>query len=330
VLAQTLLMMLLKTAQKKGTYAFSPAAAICLVEVVKFFLATADLVRVIRSEEGRAGYQAPREESVIIYRAQRTVTPRLVASLAVLAVAYAANNQLQFTILTYLEPGVLHLLKSTSTLVTALIRTLLMGAAYSQHQWVSLALQVLGVSLVKLDGCTEGLSGAPAGIALMAVSVLITASCSVWNEALLKGDATPMPLQNMIMYLCGAVINFASYVQVRPLSAFFSNFDLWAVLIIFAYSCVGLAVTACYKYADAVLKTLSSGVATILLLVYGMLVLGTRMTVIQSVGTATTLLATYAYTIAPPVAAKPPTLPVATELRDQFEGSKSGGQNSGE
>ena len=49
--------------------------------------------------------------------------------------------------------------------------------------------------------------------AMMAVSTLVTAGTSVWNQQVIKGFAVPVNLQNSIMYFFGSIIATASYVH---------------------------------------------------------------------------------------------------------------------
>jgi len=51
---------------------------------------------------------------------------------------------------------------------------------------------------------------------MMAVSTLVTAGTSVWNQQVIKGFAVPVNLQNSLLYMGGSLFAVSSFVQPEP------------------------------------------------------------------------------------------------------------------
>jgi len=95
-----------------------------------------------------------------------------------------------------------------------------------------------------------------AAYSLLSFSVFVTAVCSVHNEHLLKQHSVGINVQNFTLYCLGVVLNLFAYALPMPWTtshSFFEGFGtFFAVATVTANALLGLAITAVYKYADAV------------------------------------------------------------------------------
>ena len=90
-------------------------------------------------------------------------------------------------------------------------------------QWVCIVLQCGCLVVAQYDPC-RGIGAIPTrAYAMIAFSTVLTATCGVWNQKVIKGFPTPVNLQNMVMYAhClpprgqRARVRRASRVRVRP------------------------------------------------------------------------------------------------------------------
>jgi len=104
----------------------------------------------------------------------------------------------------------------------------------------------------------------------MSLSAGLTAMCSVRNEYLVKNYKILLNVQNAVLYSGGACMNlFAFFVIPNPNSkqadiGFFDGYDNPLALgVIFINSLIGLAITAVYKYADAITKCIASDLTAV-------------------------------------------------------------------
>ena len=113
-----------------------------------------------------------------------------------------------------------------------------------------------------------GVYSAPLYVVLL-LSVVVTASSSVFNERIIKTFAAPLQQINMIMYAAGVVLAAGCFFLVPGYAdkRFFEGYSLTTLLLIFVQAVYGLCVGYAYKYADVIIKNLSSS-TTLALLVF--------------------------------------------------------------
>ena len=82
--------------------------------------------------------------------------------------------------------------------------------------------------------------------------------------------------QNIVLYLCGVVLNVSAFVIVPPYLThtkaglgFFEGYDSTpAKLVVLFNAFIGLAISFVFKYADAVVKTFATASTTVLLVIF--------------------------------------------------------------
>jgi hypothetical protein len=98
---------------------------------------------------------------------------------------------------------------------------------------------------------------------LLLISLLITAFTSVLNDHVLKNSGASLHGINSLLYAFGSSVNVLMLFTsgVSPANMFVGFGSLSALACLMCNALIGIAVSAVYKYADAVVKTLATAVA---------------------------------------------------------------------
>lgn len=106
----------------------------------------------------------------------------------------------------------------------------------------------------------------------MAVSAVLTATCAVRNEYLVKNYKIQLNVQNAVLYAVGSTLNICAFKYIpNPNNkqsdiGFFDGYsNPLAVGVVCINGVIGLAVTAVYKYADAITKCIASDITAVIL-----------------------------------------------------------------
>jgi len=220
-----------------------------------------------------------------------------------LSLLYTINNQLSFYVYMLADPGTIYLFKAASTLIVAVIQRTLLGKEFSGDQWKAMGLQAVGMITVQYDPCNSKALYPPLAYFLMAMSAVLTSLCAVRNEYLVKNYKISLNVQNAVLYSGGVYMNlFAFLCLPNPNSAkdeigFFDGFgDPLALGVVFANAMIGLAITAVYKYADAITKCISSDVTAVVLIILSTVFFHLRATITMWCGVAVVCFAVHHYT----------------------------------
>lgn len=265
-------------------YPFSPASALVCTEATKLCLATFLHHRELASmpEESRpAG---------IIASFRQTATLKVWAATAAVALLYAVNNLLSFYLVAQTDPGTLAIAKATVPYLCALLLRLL-GRPITDIQWCCIILQCTGVAVTQYHTSGSAHGGEPSGdvnstateigaddggtryepamYVVLFVAILVTAISSVFNERIIKKFNAPLQQINMIMYLVGVILAALTFLTVPRYAdkEFFEGYSAMTVLLIAVQAFYGLCVGYAYKYADVIIKNLSTS-TTLALLVF--------------------------------------------------------------
>jgi len=250
-----------------GGFKYSTTSAICLAEIVKFTMSTSFHV-------GDSTHHEPSQSKFAsaMASARAQLSPRAVFHIWLLAGLYTVNNQLSFYVYMLADPGTIFLFKAGSTLIVATIQCLCIGKRFSVDQWKAMFLQMVGMVIVQYNPCKSSSRYKPVAYGLMALSTGLTGLCAVRNEYLVKNYKVGLNVQNMVLYAGGVWMNlFAFACLPNPNSSqakvgFFDGYDNPLALgVVFANAMIGLAITAVYKYADAVTKCIASDVTAVVL-----------------------------------------------------------------
>ncbi|KAJ3106024.1 hypothetical protein HDU97_007208 [Phlyctochytrium planicorne] len=216
-----------------------------------------------------------------------------------LALLYAINNHLAFSISLALDPGTISLVKSASTFISAYILYTLFGRITNRLQWLAIALQAFGIITSQYDPCKGRTIYPLPSYALLFISVSITALAGCFNDYILKTMTLPLHAINVYLYASGFVLNLLTYslftIQDEDSPAFFEGFDSIGIFLVFLNCVIGLIVTAVYKYTDAVIKTIAQTISTGTLIVISAFWLGSQFGVLQFAGVMIIFLSVYLY-----------------------------------
>ena len=158
--------------------------------------------------------------------------------------------------------------------------------------------------------------------ALLVFQTSLSASAGVYNQSLCKRGTASLHGDNQVLYASGATINLVVHIFMKILKAdepsFFSGYNsVGAIMVVFSNVFIGLAITAVYKYADALIKCFATAVSTGILLYLSPILFGAEMSFLILPGTVVVFISTWLYMEATPLKPapnstseqEPPTMP---------------------
>ncbi|KAJ3097701.1 hypothetical protein HDU96_000290 [Phlyctochytrium bullatum] len=313
VFSQVLVALVYEAAGSKGSYSFAESSSLTLSEIIKCTLSYVFLVgsaRSIASEMAgeSLGVQPDKADSVrrrigvvndYLLRVARSGS---IESIAGLAAMYAINNQLAFVLFLLTDPGTIALVKTGSTIISAVILKMF-GRSITELQWIAMSLQFCGIIFSQYNEKKGGSIYPITSYLLLFVSVGITAFCGCVNDHLNKVSKMSLHAFNFYLYVFGTGINFCAYIMAvirdPKTPGFFEGYDRTALVLLICNSLMGLIITSVYKYADAIVKSIAHTVSTALLLIISATFFNAKLGLSQMMGVAVVFLSTYFYFIAP-------------------------------
>jgi len=233
------------------------------------------------------------------FRAQ--VDQRLLLHTAGLSALYCGNNQLAFALFRWADAATVTLIKSSSSIVSALLLWLLLDRPIATLQWHAIVLQVLGLFIVQYDDCKHAvLLSLPIYLALFC-SLFISSLAGVWNEHVLKTFKVTVHVQNCCLYGFGVLMNLFVFVSeelggpTSLASAYFTGYNAAAIGVIACQAVLGLVVTAVLKYADVVIRSLATACSISVLYAINVSFLGWKLNLTYLAGCAVVFTSTYLY-----------------------------------
>jgi hypothetical protein len=173
------------------------------------------------------------------------------------------------------------------------------GTKIAGGQWIAICFQVCGIVVTQYQ---------PGGGTIFPISTYIilffqttlSAVSSVYNSQLAKSSDGSLHVMNMTLYACGACINLVLHILVRIMHrsepGFFTGYDNFgAVMVIISNVFIGLAMTAVYRYADALIKCFATAISTAILLYLSPLLFNVNFSFLIVPGTFVVFLATWLY-----------------------------------
>ncbi|KAF6828901.1 cmp-sialic acid transporter [Colletotrichum plurivorum] len=221
-----------------------------------------------------------------------------------LALFYVLINNSIFVSYKMADPGTIQLTKSGVTFITALVMIATLNTKISKIQWIAIVMQICGLMVTQYNPET-GTTYPFSTYFILLFQVFLSASSGVYNQALLKTDDSSLHADNMILYAAGAVMNLMCHIVIKVLKAdepgFFEGYNSFgAIMVIVSNVFIGLAITAVYKYADAVIKCFATAVATGILLYVSPILFGTKLSFLVLPGTVVVFVASWLYMDNPP------------------------------
>jgi solute carrier family 35 (UDP-sugar transporter), member A1/2/3 len=280
--------LVLKLAQSGGSYSFSPQSSLAMSETVKLAM---------------SGFYLSRESGGILAAGTvlyRETSMRLVLHMTGLAGLYAVNNALAFWLFARADPGAIMLTKATSSVVSAVMLYFARGFVVSRVRWVLLVIQMLGLFTAQYDMRTGTSTYSTAVYGVMMLTVVHSNAANVWNERVIQevGSAS-MATKNIYLYGIGAALNVAAFAFARASQSlslrFFEGYGLAATAVVTSNALIGLCMNVVYRYADALVKTIATSVASIAMLALSAVCFGGRADALVFVGGAILASASYVY-----------------------------------
>lgn len=199
--------LLYKSSQaSSGGFHFSTVSAIAMAEVAKLLMS-------ISFHIGDSSHSM--EGSCRLVSAWKSAASQLSAGACLqimfLAFLYASNNQLTFFIATLVDPGTIFLFKAASTLIVAVIQCTFVGKKFSKDQWKAIFLQGVGMLIVQYNPCKGMPRYRPFAYVMMVASAIVTSTCAVRNEYLVKNYKIGLNVQNAVLYCGGSFLNVSAF-----------------------------------------------------------------------------------------------------------------------
>ena len=146
--------------------------------------------------------------------------------------------------------------------------------------------------------------------ALLIFQTFLSASASVYNQSLCKRGTASLHGDNQTLYASGAAINLVIHIIMTILKpdepSFFTGYNsIGAIMVVLSNVFIGLAITAVYKYADAIIKCFATAVSTGILLYLSPILFGAEMSFIVLPGTLVVFISTWLYMEAAPPKSSP-------------------------
>lgn len=311
VVIQTIVGVLYKASQAVGGgFKYSTTSAITIAEFIKLCLSALFHYRENQNDGGGA-----------IAAMQAQLSWAAVVRIWLLSFLYAFNNQLSFFTYMLADPGTIFLFKAASTLIVAVVQCTFIGKKFKGEQWRAMMLQGCGMIVVQYDPCKAMTIYSPLAYGCMFLSTLVTALTSVCNEYFLKEYNITMNIQNMVLYAGGVWMNLVAFLFIpNPNSnqAALGFFDGYSsplpIAVVASNALIGLAITAVYKYADAVTKCIAQDITAVILCIISSFFFGLRATVVTWCGVFVVTFSVYLYMEAgqSPAPANTPASPVSS------------------
>ena len=292
VAVQSTALLLFKVCQVQGSYTFSPASNVALTEMCKLGLAGS--LHISATNKARA--EGSPSKGYL-----DGLSLRIVLHYLGLAVLYTVNNQLTFLCFELADPGSYALGKSVAPYLCAVLLRL-SGDKLNALQWACIVLQCSGIAVTQYDPCKHTGYLPTRAYMLIALSTLITAVSSVWNQKVVKGFDVPVNLQNSVLYVFGSLIAILSFWNgaMNPTKGpkeigFFEGYTWLAVALVIWQAFHGLAVTLVYKYADAIVKNFANSSVMAILVVLSVYFFNLTSNLDSWLGVMSVLVTTWVY-----------------------------------
>jgi len=293
VLLQTTGSLVYKVSQTSSGYAFSTFAALAVAEAVKLTISVALYIR------------NPVRDAHLVRLANEDDKKRYWQhSLEILALtaAYCANNQLVFHVYLRADMASVVMLKSASSFVVAFLRSALFREWLTGSQWRAIILQICGLVVTQYNACTASAALEHTAYEMLFLSVIISAVTSVWNERQVKRIPLSLHAQNIIMYTGGLAFNVMGHCATKrshtTSPGFFHGYNAAAIGVILVNACTGIAVTAVYKFADAVMKSLALSVVTVVVTLLSWAFFELQLNPVNASGCIVVAISVYTYSVA--------------------------------
>jgi len=213
---------------------------------------------------------------------------------AVPGFCYMITDNLQFVLITLLDPATVNLLWNGKVVFTALLMYFVLGSTFTRTKWIALVMLTASLILSEVPKAAEVSSAAlhPEeaspfvwGLMFTLVGTIIVSGGNVSCEWIMKRDKEETLFwQNFQLYSFGIAFNLFGFGcqwaggNAGTEAGLFDGFSLWTWLIIIVQSFSGMCVGAVLKYLDNVAVIYCHSVAVFLITILGKLIYGFEVT----------------------------------------------------
>ncbi|KAI0086165.1 nucleotide-sugar transporter-domain-containing protein [Irpex rosettiformis] len=230
--------------------------------------------------------------------------------LAIPAILYVIQNNLQFVAVSNLEAATFQVTYQMKILTTAAFSVVLLRKKLSPVKWLALLLLAVGVGIVQIQ---SGGHKTPTAQDMNAFKgfMAVTAACftsglaGVYFEMVLKNSPGDLWVRNVQLSLFSllpalAPIVFSSQTGSNPTtglisSSIFANFGVSAWATVLTQVLGGLLTALVIKYADNILKGFATSLSIVISFLASMALFHFQMTVTFALGSVVVLVATWMY-----------------------------------
>lgn len=229
--------------------------------------------------------------------------PKETLKLAVPAILYMVQNNLQFIAAGNLDAATFQITYQLKILTTAMFSVVMLNKSLSNIQWASLIILMIGVGLVQLAADSMHGTSQPGNSMTGLIAVLSACMTSgfagVYFEKILKGSNTSVWIRNVQLAMFGGLFGLGAVawtdgneVSQRGFLVGYSPI-VWTVIAI--NSLGGLVTAVVVKYADNILKAFATSVAILLSTILSVIFLGFVVSFLFLVGALLVMLSVYLY-----------------------------------
>ena len=245
------------------------------------------------------------------------ISQRVYKTYMLLALSYAAYNQLIFYVMRLVDPGTFTLFKSLTPGVVALLNFFAFGSTLSLAQLYCIIIQICGIipvtASINVESGNIDFTFGTHSMVIMLFTILFGAFNTVYNSQVIKNESAnyPVTVQNAIGYSCGLVFNLLFYFFSRhsgDKSFFYGYNNTSVVVLLILNSTVGVTISMVYKYGDAILKTLCQPFVSSILLFLSKMLFDLPLDLIKMSGAGSVIFSTLLYLKLP----SPPIVQVTT------------------
>ncbi|KAF9972016.1 hypothetical protein BGZ73_004920 [Actinomortierella ambigua] len=321
------LIIVMALAQGPGRTPFYSSTAVFINEIVKLIVCTGMTIRETIKETGRF---YPQDFLHEVFGGDAW-------KLAIPAMLYAVQNNLQYVASHALDPSTFQVTYQLKILTTALFSVLMLNKVLPGLKWMSLVMLTIGIGLVSMEEANNrsaSRNAAPksdggsalAGVAhevqggryeaaaptndrpevivgLMAVMIacILSGLSGVYFEKILKNTQSSVWLRNIqLSFFSLPFAMLAIYLkdgQGVTEQGFFAGYDMLVIAAIACQSAGGLIVAVVLKYADNILKGFATSISIVISAIASVALFGSKIGSIFLLGTVLVLGATYLYSL---------------------------------
>ncbi|CAG9329999.1 unnamed protein product [Blepharisma stoltei] len=247
--------------QPDGTYAYNKTMMVLLGEIFKFTINTFVFLLIFSTAD-------------LSKRASLTnISLKQSVHLLIPAIFYAASNTLVYYGLSYINPGVFHVLGNVRIIIAGILYRVIMKVKLADIQWLSLCLLTSGAVLSTPPSNGENdsskWSDSLLGSVFITLMVSMSTFASVYTEMYYKRTKdVSIWYQNVILSIYGIIVN-AIYLGFTELigsgePGIFEGWDFYAFQAVFVQAIMGMSLSFLFKYLDNIVYVISLTVSMLL------------------------------------------------------------------